>query len=90
MKKSKGADRTDASEKELARAREMIVTIAQNIDIIRYYGGSNLEETFQIMDDEGEEIQRQVTEQFGVPYPMIRELVLTDFINRDLLELKFS
>lgn len=90
VKKSKGADRTDASEKELARAREMIVTIAQNIDIIRYYGGSNLEETFQIMDDEGEEIQRQVTEQFGVPYPMIRELVLTDFINRDLLELKFS
>lgn len=90
IKKSKGADRTDASEKELARAREMIVTIAQNIDIIRYYGGSNLEETFQIMDDEGEEIQRQVTEQFGVPYPMIRELVLTDFINRDLLELKFS
>lgn len=89
-KNSQGADRTDASEKELARAREMIVTIAQNIDIIRYYGGSNLEETFQIMDDEGQEIQRQVTEQFGVPYAMIRELVLTGFINRDLLELKFS
>lgn len=90
VKKSKGADRTEASEKELARAREMIVTIAQNIDIIRYYGGSSLDETFQIMDREGEEIQSQVTEQFGVSYAMIRELVLTGFINRDLLELKFS
>jgi hypothetical protein len=42
VKKSKGADRTEASEKELARAREMIVTIAQNIDIIKFYSGSKI------------------------------------------------
>ena len=90
VKKSKGADRTDASEKELARAREMIVTIAQNIDIIRYYGGSTIEEAFSIMDAEGSEIQDDVTDQFGVPYAMIKELVLTNFINRDLLDLKFA
>jgi hypothetical protein len=90
IKKSKGADRTDASEKELARAREMIVTIAQNIDIIRYYGGDTIEAAFEIMDAEGGSIQEQVTKQFGVPYEMIRELVLTNFINRDLLDLKFS
>jgi hypothetical protein len=90
VKKSKGADRTEASEKELARAREMIVTIAQNIDIIRYYGGDTIEAAFELMDREGEGIQEDVTRQFGVPYPMIRELVLTNFINRDLLDLKFA
>lgn len=89
-KKTKGADRTDASEKELARAREMIVTIAQNIDIIRYYGGSTIEEAFAIMDDEGAAIQQDVTDQFGVDYRLIKELVLTNFINRDLLDLKFA
>jgi hypothetical protein len=89
-KKSKGADRTEANEKELARAREMIVTIAQNIDIIKFYGGSSIEESFKLMDDDGKSIQDDVTQQFGVPYPMIRELVLTNFINRDLLDLKFA
>jgi hypothetical protein len=90
VKKSKGADRTDASAKELARAREMIVTIAQNIDIIRYYGGNTIEESFQIMDDEGSSIQNDVTHQFGVDYNLVKELVLTNFINRDLLDLKFA
>ena len=90
VKKSKGKDRTDASEKELARAREMIVTIAQNIDIIRYYGGSTIEEAFAIMDAEGSGIQDDVTDQFGVDYSLIKELVLTNFINRDLLDLKFA
>jgi hypothetical protein len=90
VKKPKGSDRSDASAKELAKAREMIVTIAQNIDIIRYYGGNTIEEAFQIMDQEGESIQSDVTEQFGVDYQMIRELVLSGFINRDLLDLKFA
>lgn len=90
VKKSKGKDHTDASEKELARAREMIVTIAQNIDIIRYYGGNTIEEAFKIMDEEGSEIQADVTRQFGVDYALIKELVLTNFINRDLLDLKFA
>lgn len=90
VKKTKGKDRTDASEKELARAREMIVTIAQNIDIIRYYGGSTIEESFAIMDAEGAVIHDDVTSQFGVDYSLIKELVLTNFINRDLLDLKFA
>lgn len=90
VKKNKGADRTDASEKELARAREMIVTIAQNIDIIKFYGGSTIEDAFELMDSDGESIQNDVTQQFGVPYAMVKELVLTNFINRDLLDLKFA
>lgn len=90
VKKRSGANKTDASEKELKLAREMIVTISQNIDIIRYYGGSNIEEAFALMDVDGVSIQNDVTKQFGVSYTMIKELVLTNFIDRDLLDLKFS
>jgi hypothetical protein len=90
VKKKSGANRTDASEKELKLAREMIVTISQNIDIIKFYGGSTIEEAFAIMDADGKSIQDAVTEEFGVPYAMIKELVLTNFINRDLLDLKFA
>jgi hypothetical protein len=88
--KSNKGSKTQASEKEIENARKMITTIAQNIDIIRYYGGSNLEESFKIMDQEGFGIQQEVTEQFGVDYNLIKELVLTNFINRDLLDLKFA
>ena len=90
VKKSKGKNKTDASEKELKLAREMIVTISQNIDIIKFYGGSTIEEAFAIMDTDGKSIQDAVTEEFGVSYAMIKELVLTGFINRDLLDLKFA
>jgi hypothetical protein len=90
VKKNKGKNRTSASDQELKLAREMIITISQNIDIIRYYGGSTLDEAFAIMDQEGEQVQDAVTEEFGVPYSLIRELVLTNFINRDLLDLKFD
>jgi hypothetical protein len=90
VKKSKGKNKTNASEKELARAREMIVTIAQNIDIIKFYGGGTIEEAFHLMDREGLSIQNDVTEQFGVPYELVKELVLTNFISRDLLDLKFA
>ena len=90
VKKSKGKDRTDASAKELAQAREMIVTIAQNIDIIKYYGGNTIEEAFTLMDNDGTGIQNDVTRQFGVDYKLVKELVLSNFINRDLLDLKFA
>jgi hypothetical protein len=90
VKKNKGANRIDANENDLKKAREMIVTISQNIDIIRYYGGSTIEEAFALMDEDGVSIQDDVTEQFGVDYNLVKELVLTNFINRDLLDLKFS
>jgi hypothetical protein len=89
VKKKSGANKTDASEKELKLAREMIVTISQNIDIIRYYGGNTIEEAFALMDADGTSIQDDVTNQFGVDYNLVKELVLTNFINRDLLDLKF-
>lgn len=90
VKQSKGKNKIDASDKDLRLAREMIVTISQNIDIIRYYGGNTIEEALLIMDEEGSEIQNDVTAQFGVGYALVKELVLSNFINRDLLDLKFN
>jgi len=90
VKKKSGANKTDASNTELKMAREMIVTISQNIDIIRYYGGTTIEEAFELMDADGADIQSDVTAQFGVDYAMVKELVLSNFINRDLLDLKFA
>lgn len=81
---------SDASAKDIADAREMIVTIAQNIDIIKFYGGTTIEEAFELMDRDGLEIQNEVSSQFGVSYNIIKELILSGFINRDLLDLKFS
>lgn len=89
-KKSASANITDASIKDIQRAREVIVTIAQNIDIIRYYGGNTLDEAFAIMDSEGSAIQDDVTEQFGVDYELVKDLILGGVIDRDLLDLKFA
>ena len=89
LKIKRGNANSDASLKDIQRAREVITTIAQNIDIIRYYGGSTIEESFSIMDAEGDDIQDDVTEQFGVDYELVKSLILDDIINRDLLDLKF-
>lgn len=85
-----GESAITASAKEMAKAREVIVTIAQNIDIIRYYSGGTVEEAFDLMDTEGKIIQDEVTEQFGVDYGLIKELILGGVISRDLLDLKFA
>ena len=90
VKHKKGTNKTDSSAKELALAREVLVTIAQNIDIIRYYGGNNLDEAFAIIDAEGQEIQDDVAQQFGVEYEFIKDLVFGGILNRDLLDLKFA
>ncbi len=90
IKGKRGKNGVDATAKEIARAREVIVTIAQNIDIIRYYGGGSVDEAFAIMDTEGAAIQADVTEQFGVDYELVKELVQGGIINRDLIDLKFA
>lgn len=89
-RKSRGATERDATLADIQRAREVITTISQNIDIIRYYGGSTVEEAFAIMDVEGDDIQADVTEQFGVDYGLVKDLVLGGVINRDLIDLKFA
>lgn len=90
VKPGKKSSSITSIEKELARAREVITTIAQNIDIIRYQGGSTIEEAFEILDSEPPQVRFDIAEDFGVDYDLIKDLVLSGIINRDLLELKFS
>ena len=86
----KSASTVSSLEKDMARAREVIVTIAQNIDIIRYQGGTNIEESFGIIDDCSDKVRQGIGEDFGVDYELIKDLVLSGVINRSLLDLKFS
>ena len=89
-KRRAGESKIDASAKEIARAREVIVTIAQNIDIIRYQGGNTIDEAFDIIDARPASVREGIGADFGVEYELIKELVQGGVINRDLLDLKFS
>ena len=89
-KRKAGESKIDASAKEIARAREVIVTIAQNIDIIRYQGGNTIDEAFDIIDARPASVREGIGADFGVEYELIKELVQGGVINRDLLDLKFS
>lgn len=76
-------------DKNIARAREVITTISQNIDIICFYANGNIDESFEVIDNEGLEIQQEVSDEFGVDYDLIKQLFKNGIINRDLVELKF-
>jgi hypothetical protein len=90
LERKAGESKVDATDKEIARAREVIVTIAQNIDIIRYQGGNTIDEAFKIIDDRPDSVRNGISADFGVDYELIKELVQGGVINRDLLDLKFS
>ena len=90
IKKSSTKNKSNTHEKDLAAARAMIATIAQNYIVIKNYGGSTIDETFSLMDADGSGIQDEITEEFGVSYDIIKELILSNIINKDLLELKYA
>lgn len=89
-KRHSGDKKILATDKELARAREVIVTIAQNIDIIRYQGGSTLDEAFDTIDARPQSVRDGISADFGVDYKLIKSLINDGVINKDLLDLKFS
>jgi hypothetical protein len=70
------------------RAREMVATIIENLDIIQAYGGKNstIEHAFACIDRAG--IQAAVREEFGCDYEIIRDMVLNRRIPVALLEMK--
>jgi hypothetical protein len=87
---SRAGSNHSVNQADLIRAREMIVTIAQNTDIIRAWGGNTMEESFALLDTAGSVAHDEIREYFGCDYELVRELILTGFINRGLLDLKFS
>jgi hypothetical protein len=74
--------------KLLARAREVITTIVENLDIIVF--GTNtriLTEAFEIVS-ENKEMKQAVKENFGLEFDLIVELFDSGIINQDLVELQ--
>jgi hypothetical protein len=88
VKVKKGASKTDASDKELATAREVLVTISQNLDLISCYG-DNLDEAFEFIDNADVVVREGIALDFGVEYEFIKELVFGGTFNRNLVDLKF-
>ena len=72
----------------VSKVSDKLTKVNENFSVNMYDNGFMLEVSGK--DADGQAIQDDVTEQFGVPYTMVKELVLTNFINRDLLDLKFA
>jgi putative intracellular protease/amidase len=82
-----GKKRTKKQEKEFAKAREVIVTILDNIDIIIFGTGNTvLADAMQtIIDDD--ELRSCIEEEFGVSAETISYLFTKGIINQDWVEL---
>lgn len=85
----------NVNEKMIENARKVIASIAENIEIIYYQSNVSLEESFKKMDDCGLVLQEELEKVFGIPYSLIKALVIgyqgfKPVMNRDLLELKLS
>jgi hypothetical protein len=77
-----------ASAKLIARAREVITTVVENMDIIVYGAGTNiLSDAFNTIKVNPEKRQA-VEEEFGLDFDLIQELFHRGVINTDLVELQ--
>lgn len=77
---------------EDAELRNRAAMVAENIDIIKYFGGKNatLEYSFSLMDKpDNVDARDAVKEEFGIDYELVKHLILSGKINRHLIDLKF-
>lgn len=77
-----------ASAKLIAKVREMITTVVENMDIIVHGTGTTiLSDAFDnISNDPGK--RQAVLEEFGLDFDLIRDLFDRNIINTDLIELQ--
>jgi hypothetical protein len=77
-----------ATAKLIARAREVITTVVENMDIIVYGAGTNiLSDAFETINSDVNKKQA-VEEEFGLEFELIQELFNRGIINTDLVELQ--
>lgn len=90
-KKGKGnTERTDADAKLIAKAREVVVTILENLDVIIYGTKSKLLTDAMEIIRNNVDYQACVEEEFGVGYEVIEYLFDNDIIKQDHAELMFD
>jgi hypothetical protein len=77
-----------ANAKLLAKAREVITTIVENMDIIVYGTGTSiLADAFDTIETDNQK-RKAVEQEFGLDFDLIRELFDLGVINTDLVELQ--
>lgn len=79
----------DEEAKLIFQARKVITTIAENIDILLYQGGSSIDEAFAIIDGFSDEEKKGIHNLFDIDYESLKNIVNT-VMNKNLLELKFG
>ena len=90
-KKNKSNKKHDKTiNKDVLKAREVIITIAENMDIILYQSPSkDLTEAFKVIDTKPE-LQLGITQEFGVSYETIKYLITAEIINRSFIDLMYT
>ena len=85
---NRDADDELAGAKLIARAREVITTVVENMDIIVYGAGTTvLADAFDIINNDVVK-KEAVEEEFGLDFELIQELFDRGIINTDLIELQ--
>lgn len=85
---SKNTSEEMATAKLIAKAREVITTVVENIDIIVYGTGTNvLADAFDVINHDAAKKQA-VEEEFGLDVELIQDLFDRGIINTDLVELQ--
>lgn len=74
-------------EKQMAKAREAVTTIVENVDVLVIGTQSaTIDDAIAAVDGD-REYQRSVEGQFGMPWTLVRDCLTEGIINRDMAEL---
>jgi hypothetical protein len=88
--KKNSSPEKDIPLKDIQKAREAIVTIAENLDIIILGTNASSLEDALVTIRRDKSWQQVVEEEFGVPFFLVNVLLSRNVINRDLVELQFD
>lgn len=86
----RGGGEKDLSLKEIQKAREAIVTIAENLDFIIHGTGADTLTSALLIIHKNKGFQQTIEETFGVPFALVDELLVRGVINREFVELQFD
>lgn len=81
---------SNSTQKDIAKAREVIVTIIENLDVIIYGTGTRIILDAMEQINKSAELQKCVEEEFGVPAETITYLFTKGVISQDWVELIYD
>jgi len=87
---NKGANRDLSKQKEIAKAREVITTIIENLDIVILGTGNKMLADAMIAVEDDVEMRECVEEEFGVAAETISYLFKNNIIKQDWVELLYD